>query len=155
MINKKLGVNRFFDGGGRLLHSAICLDLARLIELDEKNAPTQDGDLQKMYDEAFSSMFAEGPGCFSWTDERKFYIKYVPCFHACPCGSEAMKAPFKPYREMCQKKNGEYEPCTARRDVRKLLLREYDQKTEPLPEAHARGLYLPLLLSVISAFVCK
>ncbi|VDM82591.1 unnamed protein product [Strongylus vulgaris] len=107
-----------------------------------------------MMKEAYRNMFDEGPGCFSYTDERKFYIEYIPCFHPCPCGSEAMKAPFKPYRDMCEKKSHNYEPCTARRDARKLLIRRHDEKAEPIPEAEARGLYVPLFMTIIAAVAC-
>ncbi|PIO72602.1 hypothetical protein TELCIR_05466 [Teladorsagia circumcincta] len=60
-------------------------------------------------------MFNEGPGCFSWADEKKIYVKYTPCFPPCPCGTPSMRAPFKPYRDMCKNdKTKEYEPCIAR-----------------------------------------
>ncbi|VDN23129.1 unnamed protein product [Cylicostephanus goldi] len=153
-IDEKMLVNRFLDGGGRLLHSAICLDLARLIEFDESKVSDGAGEVELMLKEAHQSMFEEGPGCFSWMDKKKFYVKYIPCFHPCPCGSDAMKAPFKPYREMCEKRTHEYEPCTARRDARKLHLRRHDEKVEPLPEAEVRGLYVPLILILVTAVVC-
>ncbi|KAK6745099.1 hypothetical protein RB195_011668 [Necator americanus] len=151
-IGGKMGVNRFLDGGGRLLHSSVCLDLARLIERDETSGPKNQGEFQAILEDAYHSMYFEGPGCFSWIDES--YIKYVPCFHPCPCGSEAMKPPFKPYRDMCEKKNHEWEPCAARRDAREILLRQHDEKVEPLPPAEARGLYIPLIITVVSAAVC-
>ncbi|CAJ0597952.1 unnamed protein product [Cylicocyclus nassatus] len=154
IVGEKMLVHRFLDGGGRLLHSAICLDLARLIEFDESKVPKGTGKVQLMLKEAHRSMFEEGPGCFSWIDKKKSYVKYIPCFHPCPCGSDAMKAPFKPYREMCEKKSHEYEPCTARRDARKLLIRRHDEEVKPLPEAEVRGLYVPLILILVTAVVC-
>ncbi|KAL6725996.1 hypothetical protein Aduo_008010 [Ancylostoma duodenale] len=152
-IGGKMGLNRFADGGGRLLHSAVCLDLARLIQRDANSGPKKTGDLQLMLEEAYHNMYAEGPGCFSWADEKKKYIKYVPCFHPCPCGSEAMKPPFKPYREMCEKKSHEYEPCTARRDTR-TLLRRHDQKVKPLPQAEVGGVYIPLMMTMVAGVAC-
>ncbi|RCN37171.1 hypothetical protein ANCCAN_16929 [Ancylostoma caninum] len=152
-IGGKLGLNRFLDGGGRLLHRqapfAICLDLARLIQRD----PKKKGDLQSFLQEAYHNMYAEGPGCFSWDDEKKINIKYVPCFHPCPCGSEAMKPPFKPYREMCEKNSHEYEPCTARRDTR-TLVRRHDDKVKPLPEAEVGGVYIPLMMTMVAGVAC-
>ncbi|EYC21876.1 hypothetical protein Y032_0018g3579 [Ancylostoma ceylanicum] len=152
-IGGRIGLNRFLDGGGRLLHSAVCLDLARLIERNASSGPTKTGALQLILDEIYHDMYAEGPGCFSWADEKKVYIKYVPCFHPCPCGSEAMKAPFKPYRKMCEKKSHEYEPCTARRDAR-TLVRRYDEKVKPLPEAEIGGIYIPLMMTMASGVAC-
>lgn len=51
--------------------SAVCLDLARLIERDAHSVPKKKGDLQPMLEEAYHNMYAEGPGCFSWADENK------------------------------------------------------------------------------------
>ncbi|KIH55861.1 hypothetical protein ANCDUO_13972 [Ancylostoma duodenale] len=179
-------------GGKMGLNSAICLDLARLIQRDANSGPKKEGDLQLMLEEAYHNMYSEGPGCFSWADEKKTspggwccaptvtppqlaqkscarrvcvadgvdivggpkYIKYVPCFHPCPCGSEAMKPPFKPYREMCEKKSHEYEPCTARRDTR-TLLRRHDQKVKLLPQAEVGGVYIPLMMTMVAGVACE
>ncbi|KJH41890.1 hypothetical protein DICVIV_12131 [Dictyocaulus viviparus] len=66
----KLILNRFYYGGGRLLHSEICLDLARLIEHDK----TRDDSFLPSHhslDRAYRLLYDEGPGCFSWIDENK------------------------------------------------------------------------------------
>lgn len=153
-IKGRSTMNRFLDGGGRLLHSAVCLDLARLIEQGDNRAAKRGGDYQELLDEAYTMMFNQGPGCFSWTDESHLYVEYVPCFRPCPCGTPSIKAPFPPYRDMCQKKTGEYEPCTARRDARTLRIHQHNETLIPLPEAELKGVYTPLVITLVAAIVC-
>ncbi|XGW15015.1 hypothetical protein V3C99_000918, partial [Haemonchus contortus] len=154
-FNGKPGLNLFVDGGGRLLHSPICLDLARLIEQGKNSAPKNRGIYQQLLEDAYNSMYKEGPGCFTWTDDRKVYVKYVPCFNPCPCGTPSMRAPFKPYRDMCKnEKTGEYEPCIAKRESRVIHIREHDEKLVRLPETELSQLYIPLIIVVAAGVVC-
>uniref|UniRef100_A0A0K0DDR4 Integrase catalytic domain-containing protein n=1 Tax=Angiostrongylus cantonensis TaxID=6313 RepID=A0A0K0DDR4_ANGCA len=63
-------VNRFRDGGGRLMHREICLDLARLIEHDNERSNTIWGS-DFLLDIAHRTLFSQGPGCFAWMSANK------------------------------------------------------------------------------------
>ncbi|WKY01868.1 hypothetical protein Q1695_015686 [Nippostrongylus brasiliensis] len=146
--------NRFMDGGGRLLHSPVCLDLARLIGRDKSLNAVKPGPYREYLMEVFKQMYWEGPGCFSWTDESQQYVEYAPCFRPCPCNTPSMTAPFKPYRDMCQSDNGDFEPCTARRVSRKIHIREHDDRLALPPRADLSGVTTPLMLIVAAGIGC-
>ncbi|VDM59619.1 unnamed protein product [Angiostrongylus costaricensis] len=87
--------------------------------------------------------------------ELKTFVKFGPCFDPCKCKSETMHEPFQSYREMCEKENHDYEPCTASRDARALNIRYYDEKLKAIPEAHIPGIFTPLITTVLSGTMSK
>ncbi|VDL83847.1 unnamed protein product [Nippostrongylus brasiliensis] len=107
---------------------------------------------QRLFYFGFKETTANQRLCLKWTEQ---YVEYAPCFRPCPCNTPSMTAPFKPYRDMCQSDNGDFEPCTARRVSRKIHIREHDDRLALPPRADLSGVTTPLMLIVAAGIGCE